>query len=117
VADQEHPALAEMVRSGKVLDTSVYHEYLYWADQVYSLDGWFLVGDAARAVDPLYSNGLSLTTVQAQQIGAIIQRQRDGALASGDVEAMDTVWRRFMARQQDDRERASALPWPRCKPA
>jgi flavin-dependent dehydrogenase len=102
VADQQHPALGEMVRSGKVLDTNVYHEYLYWSDKVYSPDGWFLIGDAARAVDPLYSNGLSLTTVQAQQIGAIIQRQRDGALACGDVEAMDTVWRRFMARQQDD---------------
>jgi flavin-dependent dehydrogenase len=102
VVDQQHPALGAMVRSGKVLDTNVYHDYLYWSDKVYSADGWFLVGDAARAVDPLYSNGLSLTTVQAEQIGAIIQGQRDGELKPGDCEAMDAVWRRFMAREQGD---------------
>ena len=102
VVDREHPALGRMVRSGKVLDTNVYHEYVYWSDKVYSDDGWFLVGDAARAVDPLYSNGLSLTSVQVQQVAAIIQGQRDGELVPGDVEAMDTVWRRFMARQQND---------------
>ena len=102
IVDQQHPALGTMVRSGKVLDTNLYHEYLYWSDKAYSIDGWFLVGDAARAVDPLYSNGLSLTTVQVQQIGAIIQQQRDGVLTPGDLEAMDTVWRRFMAREQGD---------------
>jgi hypothetical protein len=102
VIDQQHPAIGEMVRSGKVLDSNVYHEYLYWSDKVYSNDGWFLVGDAARSVDPLYSNGLSLTTVQAQQIAAMIERQRDGVAASSDVEALDTVWRRFMAREQGD---------------
>ena len=102
VVDQQHPALGTMVRSGQVLDTNVYHEYLYWADRVYAIDGWFLVGDAARAVDPLYSNGISLTTVQVQQISAMIQRQRDGVLTPGDVEAMDTIWRRFMRREQGD---------------
>jgi flavin-dependent dehydrogenase len=102
MVDREHPALGKMVRSGKVIDTNVYHEYLYWSDKVYSNDGWFLVGDAARAVDPLYSNGLSLTTIQAQQIASIILGQRDGTIAHADIEAMDTVWRRFMAREQGD---------------
>jgi flavin-dependent dehydrogenase len=102
LVDREHPALGEMVRSGKVVDCNVYHEYIYWADRVYSEDGWFLVGDAARAVDPLYSNGLSLTSVQAQQIASIIRRQRDGTLNTGEVDTMDTVWRRFMALQQGD---------------
>lgn len=102
VVDRDHPALAAMVRSGKVLDTNVYSEYLYWADRVYSPDGWFLVGDAARAVDPLYSNGLSLATVQAQQIAALIDSQRDGQLVARDVEALDTAWRRFMIRLQED---------------
>jgi len=102
LVDREHPALAMMVRSGKVLNCNVYHEYIYWADRVYSEDGWFLVGDAARAVDPLYSNGLSLATVQAQQIVSIIGRQRYGTLSAGEVDAMDMVWRRFMARQQGD---------------
>jgi hypothetical protein len=100
--DQEHPALSEMVRSGKILDTNAYHEYIYWADKTYSADGWFLIGDAARAVDPLYSNGLSLTTIQAQQVAALIQGQRDGVLTAGDFDALDIAWRRFMARQQED---------------
>jgi flavin-dependent dehydrogenase len=102
LVDQQHPALGAMVRSGKVLATNVYHEYLYWADKVYAMDGWFLVGDAARAVDPLYSNGLSLTTVQVQQIGEMIRRQRDGVLTPDDLEALETLWRRFMAREQGD---------------
>jgi flavin-dependent dehydrogenase len=102
VVDKDHPAIGKMVRSGRVLDAHVYHEYLYWADRVYSPEGWFLVGDAARAVDPLYSNGLSLTTVQIQQVAAIIEGQRDGTLSPGDIETMDTIWRRFMTREQED---------------
>lgn len=100
--DRDHPPLAAMVRSGRVLDTNTYNEYLYWADRVYSADGWFLVGDAARAVDPLYSNGLSLATVQAQQIAALIVRHRGGAPAAEDFDLLDTAWRRFMVRLQDD---------------
>jgi flavin-dependent dehydrogenase len=57
--DGEHPAIADMVRSGDVLDTHSYREYLYWAREIYSEDGWFLIGDAARSVDPLYSTGLN----------------------------------------------------------
>src|SRR3954469_2349836 len=41
-------------------------------------------------------------TVQAQQVATLIQGQRDGILTAGDFDALDTAWRRFMARQQDD---------------
>ncbi len=100
--DGEHPALAAMVRSGKVLDTVVYRDYIYWADTVYSTDGWFLVGDAARAVDPLYSTGMSMTSIQALQVGEMIRRDRRGALTAPDVAALESAWTKVARKRQLD---------------
>jgi flavin-dependent dehydrogenase len=100
--DKEHPALATMVRSGKVLDTSAYRNYIYWADKIYSTDGWFIVGDAARAVDPLYSTGMSMTSIQALQISEMIRRQRRRTLEADDVEALERVWMKIARRRQLD---------------
>jgi len=98
--DQDHPAVAEMVRSGEIVDTQMYLDYFYRSERLYSDDGWFLVGDTARAVDPLYSNGISMTTLQVGQIAEIIERQRDGTLKPGDVDALDTTGRLIMERAQ-----------------
>jgi FADH2 O2-dependent halogenase len=46
-------------------------------------DGWLLVGDAARFVDPLFSSGLSVAAESARAAAAAIR----GALADGDVSA------------------------------
>ena len=46
-------------------------------------DGWLLVGDAARFVDPLFSSGLSVAAESAREAATAI---RD-ALARGDVSA------------------------------
>src|SRR4029077_8310902 len=100
--DDEHPALAAMVRSGKVLDTNVYRNYIYFANQVYSTDGWFIIGDAARAVDPLYSTGMSMTSIQSLQISEMIRRQRRGALSADDVSALESVWMKVARRRQLD---------------
>jgi flavin-dependent dehydrogenase len=100
--DEEHPALAAMVRSGEVLDSNVYREYIYWADKVYSDDNWFLVGDAARAVDPLYSTGMSMTSIQALQVSAMIRRRRAGTLAVADIAALESVWMKVARRRQLD---------------
>ncbi|MEZ4453141.1 MAG: tryptophan 7-halogenase [Nannocystaceae bacterium] len=100
--DREHPALAAMIRGGRVLDHHVYRDYIYWADQVYSADGWFLVGDAARAVDPLYSTGLSMTSIQALQIAAMIRGARSGALVADDVAALEGAWMKVARRRQVD---------------
>lgn len=100
--DAEHPALAAMVRSGEVLDAHVYRDYIYWADKVYSPDGWFIVGDAARAVDPLYSTGMSMTSIQALQVSTMIRRQRDGRLTPADVSALESVWMKVARRRQLD---------------
>jgi len=66
--DRDHPAVAAMVRSGEIVDTQMYLDYFYKSERLYSEDGWFLVGDTVRAVDPLYSNGISMTTIQVGQI-------------------------------------------------
>ncbi len=98
--EQDHPAIADMVRSGDIVDTQMYLNYFYHSEQLYSEDGWFLVGDTARAVDPLYSNGISMTTMQVGQIAEIIERQRAGTLQSGDVAALDAAGRWIMERAQ-----------------
>src|SRR5262245_45855412 len=98
--DRDHPAIAQMVRSGEIVDTQMYLNYFYRSERLYSEDGWFLVGDTARSVDPLYSNGISMTTVQVGQIAEIIERQRDGILKPGDVEVLDDVGRAVMERAQ-----------------
>lgn len=100
VVDRDHPALAEMIRSGVVVDTNNYLNYYYHSERLYSEDGWFLVGDTARAVDPLYSNGISMTTMQVGQIAEIVERQRAGTLQPGDVDTLDAAGRWIMARAQ-----------------
>ncbi len=100
--DSEHPAIAQMVRSGKVLDTQLYGNYLYWADRVYSPDRWFLIGDAARAVDPLYSSGLSMTAIQIEQIEKIISCQRGEGISAKDIAALERMWMAIANRRQED---------------
>ena len=100
--DTEHPAISEMVRSGQVLDTNTYRNYLYWADEVYSSDGWFLIGDAARSVDPLYSSGLSMTAVQIEQIGEIISRQLREGISSAKIDDLQKLWLTITNLHQDE---------------
>ena len=100
--DVHHPPVARMVRSGTVLDTNLYANYLYAADQLYDPDGWFLVGDAARTVDPLYSTGLSMTSIQVQQVARMIRRDRAGELTRSDTEALAEMWTFVAARRQRD---------------
>lgn len=98
----EHPAVADMVRSGRVLDMHSYRNYLYSADRVYSADRWFLVGNAARTVDPLYSTGLAMTALQIQQITEIVRRDLANTLAMDDVEVLSSLWCQITARRQVD---------------
>lgn len=98
----EHPALAEVARSGRVLDTHLYRNYLYHAEQVYSADGWFLVGDAARTVDPLYSTGLSMTVVQIEQITEIIRRQREESIDATQINELQELWKAVAELRQAD---------------
>ena len=100
--DLHHPPVARMVRSGTVLDDNLYLNYLYAADQIYDPDGWFLIGDAARTVDPLYSTGLSMTSIQVAQVATLIRRDRAGELREGDTQSLEALWCFIAERRQRD---------------
>ena len=98
---REHPILGDLVRSGRVVDTNLYRNYMYRARQRYSSRGWFLVGDAADTVDPLYSTGLALVAMAIQQVGAIVRRDRDGSLTEGFVARLDSAYAGFHGMGED----------------
>ena len=79
-----------------------YRNYLYKAENVYSDDGWVLVGDAARTVDPLYSTGLSMTVVQAQQIAEIIRLRRGPGISAAEIDGLAKLWMEIANVRQAD---------------
>lgn len=88
---REHEMIVELVRSGTVLDTNSYSSYMWECRQRYSPDGWYVIGDAADTVDPLYSVGMALASVQIRQIAAIIQRQLAGLDVGEFTKDLDTA--------------------------
>ena len=88
---QEHPVIAELVRSGTVADTNFYGSYMWECRQRYSSDGWYIIGDAGDTVDPLYSVGLALSSVQIRQIAAIVERQLRGEDTDEFTKNLDTA--------------------------
>ena len=93
--DFDRTILGDLVRSGWVVDTNLYRNYMYRTRRRYSSQGWFLVGDAADTVDPLYSTGLALATMAIQQVGAIIHRDLAGSLTEGFVGRLDRAYAGF----------------------
>ena len=75
---REHEVVAELTRSGKVVDTNFYSSYMWECRQRYSPDRWYIIGDAGDTVDPLYSVGMALSSVQIRQIAAMIGRELEG---------------------------------------
>ena len=75
---REHQVIVELVRSGTVVDTNFYSSYMWECRQHYSPDRWYIIGDAGDTVDPLYSVGMALSSVQIRQIAAVIQRELNG---------------------------------------
>lgn len=88
----EHPLVGDFVKSGEIVDTNVYRNYMYRAKRRYSSQGWFLVGDAADTVDPLYSTGLALASLSIQQVGAMVRRDLEGKLSEAYVEDLDRAY-------------------------
>ena len=86
--DKQHPSLAAIVRSGTVVDTATYRDYLYACKQVYG-ERWYIIGDAARAVDPLYSTGLVFTTLQIRQVSQLIRLEHDRKLTASELKAFN----------------------------
>jgi flavin-dependent dehydrogenase len=100
-AGREHEVIAELTRSGTVVDTNFYSSYMWECRQRYSPDGWFIIGDAGDTVDPLYSVGMALSSVQIRQIAAIIERELSGydtAEFSKDLDTAITTFQRGVTR-------------------
>jgi flavin-dependent dehydrogenase len=92
---QEHPVLVELVQSGTIVDTNFYSSYMWECRQRYSADRWYIIGDAGDTVDPLYSVGLALSSLQIRQIAAIIQRELNGCDTRVFTKDLDTVLAAF----------------------
>jgi len=92
---REHPVVVELVRSGTIVDTNYYGSYMWECRQRYSSDRWYIIGDAGDTVDPLYSVGLALSSLQVRQIAAIIQRELNGSDTKEFAKDLDTVLAAF----------------------
>lgn len=88
---QEHAVIVDLVRSGTVVDTNFYASYMWECRRRYSCDRWYVIGDAGDTVDPLYSVGLALSSIQIRQIAAIIQRELDGEDTTAFTKDLDTA--------------------------
>src|SRR5580658_7786364 len=88
---REHEVIVELARSGTVVDTNFYSSYMWECHQRYSPDGWYIVGDAGDTVDPLYSVGMALSSVQIRQIAAIIERESHGFDTAEFTKDLDTA--------------------------
>jgi flavin-dependent dehydrogenase len=88
---REHPVLVELIKTGTVVDANYYNSYMWECRQRYSSDRWYIIGDASDTVDPLYSVGLALSTLQIRQITAIIQRELNGFDTKEFTKDLDTV--------------------------
>jgi flavin-dependent dehydrogenase len=89
----EHPVVAELVGSGKIVDTNIFRNYFYETKQSYSRRGWFIIGDAGDTVDPLYSTGISMTSIQIKQVAAIIEADRNGTLSEEFVNDLEGLYK------------------------
>ncbi len=77
------PALTRSMAGAKPQGELVRDGNSGYAMERYAGDGWLLVGDAARFVDPIFSSGVSVAAESAREAaGAIV-----GALAAGDTSA------------------------------
>lgn len=88
---QEHEVIVELVRSGTVIDTNFYSSYMWECRQHYSPDRWYIIGDAGDTVDPLYSVGMALSSVQIRQIAAMVQRELNGHDTREFTKDLDTA--------------------------
>jgi flavin-dependent dehydrogenase len=89
----EHPVVAKLVESGRIVDTNVFRNYFYETERSYSRDGWFIIGDAGDTVDPLYSTGIATTSLQVKQVAALIEADRNGTLSDQFVLDLETLYK------------------------
>jgi len=89
----EHPIITKLVQSGRIVDTNTYLNYFYETEKSYSEHGWFIIGDAGDTVDPLYSTGIVMTSIQIKQAAAIMDADRGGALSEEFVNDLEKLYK------------------------
>jgi FADH2 O2-dependent halogenase len=99
-----NPVLAQQMAGARRLGDFVREGNYSYVMQRFAGDGWVLVGDAARFVDPIFSSGVSVAMESAKRAAQAIR----AALASGDLSAASftsyeqtvrggvDVWREFI---------------------
>ncbi|MEO0973160.1 MAG: tryptophan 7-halogenase [Pseudomonadota bacterium] len=90
---KEHAVVARLVQSGRIADTQIYRNYFYETEQSYSHEGWFIVGDAGDTVDPLYSTGMAMTSIQVKQTAALIAADLEGRLTEAYVRDLERLYK------------------------
>jgi len=77
---EHEPQCAEAVEQhrDKIQDFRVMKDYSYSCEQVFSGDRWCLIGEAAVAVDPLYSSGGDLIAIGNGLTCDLINKSLDG---------------------------------------
>lgn len=78
-----HPEFARRMAQARPLHEFVREGNYSYAMERFTGDGWLLIGDAARFIDPIFSSGLSVAAESAQRAAAAIA----SALGRGDVRA------------------------------
>jgi len=99
-----HPLLVKRMANARPL-----HEYTREGNYSYVMDrfvgdGWLLVGDAARFVDPVFSSGVSVAMESAKRAAAVIEAAltgnhvKAGAFAEYEqtLRAGMDIWREFI---------------------
>lgn len=87
-----HPVVTDLVKSGTIVDTNLLKRYHYVTSQVYSENRWAIIGDAAFAPDPLFSNGLAFGTIQLDQIAEMMRQDMNGTF---NRQLVDTLSKAF----------------------
>jgi ABC-type nitrate/sulfonate/bicarbonate transport system ATPase subunit/flavin-dependent dehydrogenase len=78
-----HPEFARRMAQARPLHDFVREGNYSYAMERFTGDGWLLIGDAARFIDPIFSSGVSVAAESAQRAAAAIA----SALGRGDVRA------------------------------
>jgi len=99
ILKRDHPPLEAFLRSGKVIDETRYYNYMYESEKYYSMDGWFLLGDAAFTFDPANSAGIAYLSHQIPQIASFVLKDRVGTLTEGYIASLEKHLRAQLALQ------------------
>lgn len=95
---KHEPVLYERIANIGMDDFKVLRRYAYTSEQVFSMDRWASVGEAAVFVDPLYSPGsdfIALANVLATELVRADLLERKGEVERGELEARANAYNEF----------------------